>query len=43
MGEVQGNVSGDYEAGAAFYCEENNFDVAKAKQAFDRDRAFEIA
>ena len=27
--------SGDYEGQAEFYCEENNYDIRKAKQAFD--------
>ena len=28
-------------AEARFYCDENNYDVKKAKQAFDEDQAFE--
>ena len=35
MGVMQNNPGGDYEGQAEFYCEENNYDLAKAKKAFD--------
>ena len=41
MAVMQNNPGGDFEGQAQFYCEENNYDLDKAKQAFDQDRAFE--
>ena len=43
MGQAQGMPGGDFTEQATFYCEENDYDIGKAKQAFDRDRAFEEA
>ena len=43
MCQVQGIPGGDFIEQATFYCEENGYDSGKAKQAFDRDRAFEEA
>ena len=41
ISEVHRRPGADFKAEATFYCEENNFEYRKAKEAYDRDRAFE--
>ena len=38
---LQRKPNGDFKAEAIFYCEENNFEYLKAREAYDQDRAFE--
>ena len=37
----QRSFTGDFKAEATFYCEENNYEYAKAKKAYDEDQLFE--
>lgn len=40
--EEQHRPGADFKAEALFYCEENDYDYRKAKEAYDRDRQFEM-
>ena len=39
----QGRNGQDFTAEALFYCEENGYDYGKALEAYEQDRAFEVA
>ena len=41
ISEVHKRPGADFMAEARYYCEENNFEYRKAKEAFDEDRQFE--
>ena len=41
LAEVNRCPGRDFKAEAIFYCEENNYEYRKAKQAYDEDRKFE--
>ena len=41
ISEVHRRPGADFNAEARYYCEANNFEYRKAKEAFDEDKAFE--